>query len=187
MSVPKGKRKQSRFECQHNLIALRKEVTDLMIHEFGYSKAKMEKNIERYAETHKDNPNIDSIVAAMRRKNEAFTDWFVKMEKEKILNLIQKVCEEFAIGNSIFPTKGPALLDEYNQRRLHMNKAIGYCFALEQEIQYAITVLPVNMDKFTRFDEMIRKQISLIRGVRQSGNRFIKSLDKGEKGKSANS
>ena len=40
MSVPKSKRKESRFEAQHNLYILRKEVTNLVLADFGFSEEK---------------------------------------------------------------------------------------------------------------------------------------------------
>ena len=55
-----------------------------------------------------------------------------------------------------------------------MNRAIGYCYALKQELNYIIRTLPVNINKFERFAEAIDKQIALYRGVRQSDNRLIK-------------
>ena len=48
MSVPKSKRKESRFEAQHNLYALRKEVTDLVVSDFGFSPEKYIEKMERY-------------------------------------------------------------------------------------------------------------------------------------------
>ena len=55
-----------------------------------------------------------------------------------------------------------------------MNEAIGSCYMLKQEIQYIIRTLPVDMNKYERFDESINHQIKLYKGVRQADNRFLK-------------
>ena len=53
MSVPKSKRKESRFEAQHNLYILRKEVTNLVVADFGFSEEKYLEQMERYADGHR--------------------------------------------------------------------------------------------------------------------------------------
>ena len=72
MSVPKGKRKQSRFEAQHRFFILRQEVTKLIMNSFGFSKEKYEKQIERYRQTHMSAPNVDEVVERWKRKCEEF-------------------------------------------------------------------------------------------------------------------
>lgn len=45
MSVPKGRRRQSRFEAQHHYYRLRDEVTLLMLQDFGFSEEKYRQQI----------------------------------------------------------------------------------------------------------------------------------------------
>lgn len=47
MSVLKSKRKPSQFEVFHHLNKVRKEVTDLLLRDFGYSKRKAAQRLER--------------------------------------------------------------------------------------------------------------------------------------------
>ena len=47
MSVLKSKRKPSQFEVFHHLNKLRKEITDLLLRDFGYNAVKSEKRLER--------------------------------------------------------------------------------------------------------------------------------------------
>ena len=61
-----------------------------------------------------------------------------------------------------------------------MDKAIAHCYVLNQEIQYIMTTLPVDMNKFKRFSEMIDNEIALIKGVRKADNRFNKNKKKGD-------
>ena len=63
MSVPKSKRKESRFEAQHNLYILRKEVTNLVVADFGFSEEKYLEQMERYRAAHRSAENVDEVCA----------------------------------------------------------------------------------------------------------------------------
>ena len=175
MSVPKNRRQESKFEAFHSFYKLRDEVTRLLFNNFGFSVEKYEKQIEHFRETYKDNPNVDEIVAKIKSKCDAFNQWYIEKERDVILELVRNIGKEFSIGNSIFPSDTPARMEEYKERRLHMDNAIAYCFALKQEIQDVIRILPVDLNKYKRFAEMIDAQIALYKGVRQSDNRFLRS------------
>jgi len=47
MSVLKSKRKESPFEVFHHLYKMRKEITDLLLRDFGYSEGKALKYLEK--------------------------------------------------------------------------------------------------------------------------------------------
>ena len=47
MSVLKRNRKASQFEVFHHLNKLRRDITDLLLRDFGYSFEKAEKRLER--------------------------------------------------------------------------------------------------------------------------------------------
>ena len=180
MPVPKNRRKESKFEVSHNYYILRDEVTKLLLNNFGYSQEKYGKNIEHFRQSHQHLPNVDEVVERMRLKNEAMQNWFIEEERRAVFDLVRNIGTEFTIGNSIFPSDTIAKEQEYIERRHHMDMAISYCFALKQEIQDVIRILPVDMNKFMRFSEIIDKQIALIKGVRQADNRFIKPKNKGK-------
>jgi len=185
MSVVKSKRKTSRFEAQHQLLILRNEVTNLAINQFGFSAEKYELQIKRYAEQHKTAANVDAVVERWRNKKDNFTAWFIAEEREVVLEILRRITEEFTVANSIFPNGADEEISkaEITERRLHMDRAIAQCFVLKQEIQYVMKVLPVDMNKFKRFADMIDTEITLIKGVRRSDNRFLKN-QKGESVKS---
>ena len=63
MSVPKGRRQESRFEAQHNFYKVRGEVTALVLNDFGFSEEKYRKKMEKYRAAHSKDANIDDIVA----------------------------------------------------------------------------------------------------------------------------
>ena len=185
MSVPKGKRRQSRFEAQHCFYKLRTEVTNLMLQDFGFSPEKYKNQIEKYREMHRAADNVDEIVARYEKKCESFVKWFIDKECDTVLEILRNIESEFTQGNSIYPSDTPARMIEYVQRRYHMNNAIAQCYVLKQEIHYIIRTLPVDINKYKRFAEMIDKQIALYKGVRQSDNRFARKNGKAKMSKEA--
>lgn len=174
MSVPKGKRRQSRFEAQHHYYRLRDEVTLLMLQDFGFSREKYQKTIEFYRRSHQAAENPDEVVARYEKKADAFNKWFIDKECDAVLEILRTIECEFTQANSIYPSDTPAKLLEFVTRRRHMNNAIAECYVLKQEINYIIRTLPVDKNKFKRFGEAIDRQIALYKGVRQSDNRFLR-------------
>ena len=174
MSVPKGKRRESRFEAQHHYYKLRGEVTALVLNDFGFSEEKYRKKMEKYRRDHRTDANIEDIVQRWETKNRNFQKWFIDEEGRAILDIMREIEKHFTMGNSIFPSETPAKLMEFLMRRWYMSKAIGLCYGLKQEINYVIRTLPVDLNKYERFAEMIDRQIALYKGVRQADNRLIK-------------
>ena len=174
MGVPKGKRKESKFEAQHHFIRLRSEVTTLMLLDFGFSEEKYLKTIERYREIHKAALNVDEVVARYKKKCDSFNKWFIDKECDVVLKILQKIDSEFTAGNSIYPSETPAKIMEFCERRKHVDEAIAQCYVLKQELNYIIRTLPVDLNKYERFSIEIDKQIALYKGVRQSDNRLLK-------------
>lgn len=182
MGVPKGKRKESRFEAQHHYFRLRSEVTNLMLLDFGFSEEKYMKSIERYREAHKAATNVDEVVARYQKKCESFKKWFIDKECDAVLEILRRIESEFTAGNSIYPSETPAKIMEFCERRKHVDEAIAQCYVLKQELQYIIRTLPVDLNKYERFAVEIDKQIALYKGVRQSDNRLLKQKPNKAKG-----
>lgn len=171
MSVLKSKRKPSQFEVFHHLYKMRREITDLLLRDFGYSYEKAEKRLLRrfngreYRELNEiEREHLDKI----KQRLDAFDDWFIYDQRQTIVNCLREITKEVYIANSIYPT----CWEELIQRRLHQDEAIGQCYRLVQELQYAIETLPVDVNTFMRFGQMIQTEISLIKGWRKSDNKF---------------
>lgn len=175
MGVVKRKRKESRFEVIYHFYKLRKEITELLLRDFGYcgKKAayKVEKSFggvsrERLSQDEKD--RYDFIV----ERNEAFDNWFIAHQRDVIMGCITSATEQIFQANSIYPS----LPEELVERRIYQSKAIGQCYRMLQELQYTIEILPVNLKKYTRFIEMINKEIKLLKAWRKADNRFKKNF-----------
>jgi len=175
MSVPLSRRKESRFEAQHHFINLRNEITKLMLNDFGFSYEKYLDQIEKYRKAHESNPNVDEVVARWTKKAESFHRWFIDKECDAVLSIMREIESEFTFGNSIYPSETPAKIQEFCERRKHIDNAIAECYVLKQELNYIIRVLPVDINKFTRFGKAIDKQVALYKGVRTADNRLLKN------------
>lgn len=171
MSVPKGRRNESPFETRHQLFKLRDVVTELMFNNFGFSKEKYQRQIDRYYEAHKHDSNIDQIMERYKAKQKSFIEWFIDKERDAVLEILRRIECEFTFGNSIYISDTIASEDEFIERRKHITAAIAECYVLKQEIQYVIRTLPVNINKYSLYDDLLEKQISLLKGVRKADNK----------------
>lgn len=178
MSVLKSKRKPSQFEVFHHLSKMRKEVTDLLLRDFGYDLDKAVKKVETtfggrpYEEL---SPDEKVRYEKLMEKNIAFAEWFIADERKVIVDCLRSITEEVYVANSIYPT----YREELVERRVHQDRAVGQCYRLTQELQYAIETLPVDVNKYLRFAEMIQTEINLLKGWRKSDNKFKSALQEG--------
>lgn len=171
MSVLKSKRKPSQFEVFHHLNKVRKEVTDLLLRDFGYSPQKAEKRLQKRfsGRSYEELTDIEQqIYDHFRKQQEAFDSWFIEDERKAVIDCLRSITEHVYTANSIYPT----FQEELAERRIHQDLAIGQCYRLVQELQYAIETLPVDVNSFLRFGEDIQREIDLIKGWRKSDNKF---------------
>lgn len=174
MSVLKSKRKESQFEVFHHLTKMRKEVTDLLLRDFGYDLERADKRIENmFGKPYEElTPEEKVRYEKLKEKNRAFDEWFVSDERQTVVDCLRTITEEVYVANSIYPT----YMEELIERRLHQDKAIGQCYRLTQELQYAIETLPVDVNKYLRFATMIQTEINLLKGWRKSDNKFKRAF-----------
>lgn len=179
MSVPKGRRKQSQFEVIHHYYRLRKNITDLLLRDFGYSKNKAKRHMEKmfggksYKELTEEQQNhYDKRLA----RNNSFEEWFIVDQRNTFMDCLRKTTEYIFAANSTYPNYPEELIE----RRIYQDKAIGQCYRMLQELQYTIEILPVNINKYIRFVEDIEKEIKLLKGWRKKDNKFKKAFKQKE-------
>lgn len=181
--VPKSRRSESPFEAHHQLIKLRKSITELLFNKFGFSEEKYKKQIDHYYESHKTNSNIDEIMERYNKRLSNYVGWFIDKERDAVMDMIRKIESEFVFGNSIYISDTPAKEDEFRERRTHINAAISGCYVLKHEIQYIIMSLPVDINKYKTYAENLEKQIALFKGVRKADNKRLRPRSKDKKNK----
>lgn len=175
MSVLKAKRKSSQFEVFHHFYKTRKEITDLLLRDFGYDLERAEKRVAKmfgnksYEEL---SPEEKVRYDKLKAKNKAFDDWFIEDERKCVVDCLREITKEVFMANSIYPS----VMEELVERRLCQDRAIGQCYRLTQELQYAIETLPVDVNKYLRFADMIQTEINLIKGWRKSDNKFKRAI-----------
>lgn len=175
MSVLKANRKASQFEVFHHFYKMRKEVTDLLLRDFGFDLERADKNVLKmfgnrgYEEL---SPEEKVRYDKLKAKNQAFYEWFIADERQAVVECLRCIGSEVHIANSIYPV----YMEELVERRLHQDIAIGQCYRLTQELQYAIETLPVDVNKYLRFAEMIQTEINLLKGWRKSDNKFKRAI-----------
>lgn len=175
MSVLKAKRKSSQFEVFHHLYKTRKEITDLLLRDFGYDLERADKRVAKmfgnksYEEL---SPEEKVRYDKLKAKNEAFDTWFIEDERKCVVDCLREITKEVFMANSIYPT----VMEELVERRLCQDRAVGQCYRLTQELQYAIETLPVDVNKYLRFADMIQTEINLIKGWRKSDNKFKRAI-----------
>lgn len=181
-SVPKSQRKQSELEFYATAIRIRKEVTFILLRDFGV------KDKIRSMQFVPKNPNVSdediatmqSIVEKYDLKNpivDVYPSWFIADARKSISDLLRTLIQSIVSANSIYPTSIP----EYHQRRALQNEAIAACVTLEQEFQFIIEILPVNLEKYRNSVLAIESEIKLLKAWRKSDNRLLKGILKTSK------
>ena len=66
-SVPKSRRGETGLEADHHLYALREEITELILLDFGYSTEKYNEKIERFRKAHEHSEHCEEIVARKKK------------------------------------------------------------------------------------------------------------------------
>jgi len=92
-----------------------------------------------------------------------------------MLSLCESLINYIVGANSIYPT----CKEEYNERRLLQDKAIGCCRTMLTQFQIISYVLSgyIKVDKYKRYINMINQEIRLLKGWRAKGNKFLNQIN----------
>ena len=178
MSVLKANRKPSPFEVEHHAYKVRTVITDLALRQFGLKEYEEKPKPDAYAgwsQNQKD--GYDRNIAKRKERYEAFVEWFILDEQKAIIQITRDMVHEIFLANEI----SPQFISECDERRIHQDLALGHCENLIQELQYIITTLPVNIEKYENITNMIIQEQALIKGWRKSDNKIRKSILNREK------
>lgn len=175
MSVIKNLRNLSSMEFYKNAIRIRARLTEWMIRDFGTTKNK--KSVSQVIKdiNEEDQKTIDGIFAkygrmAKREFQSEYPQWFVDFERNVIIRILQEMVENITRANSIYVSKGN--VTEYELRRKYQDQAIGCCYVLYQELQYIVSIFETDLNKFIPLLEEIEKEVDLLKGWRQSDNKY---------------
>lgn len=180
MSVLKSKRKTSRLEFLHNAYVIQRSFALLLLRDFG-TKPKIRATrffaaINKMSEEDKntfldltDKYGITSIV-------DEYPEWLISDMRNRVLQEARFLVRNIIQANSIYP----AYVSEYMDRRRYQTMAIGNCEQLLQEMQFVISILDVDVNKYLPYVDMIEKEIALLRAWRKSDNRLLERVKENE-------
>ena len=152
MSVLKNKRGLSKLEFYHNARKLRRDITNLLLRDFGVrDKARKVKTA--------DGKPVTII--------EEYPDWLIEKFRDSIMRILRDLIMNITAGNTVFPTNDA----ELQARRNYQTAAIVNCEQLLQEMHYCEDILPVHVSRFLPYVDMIEAEINLLRGWRKSNNK----------------
>lgn len=170
--ISKSERSESRLEAQHKAYKIRKMTTAELMTSFAYSQKKQEKHIKAMTEHIKNEEEKKDTAQKIRELEEDFDCWFIRKERDRILDLVQGISSHLRAANTIWPTYKA----EFVERRLEMDRALECCNMLQDELQYLVEALPADVNKYTAIVLELDQEFNLIKALRQSDNRFLKHL-----------
>ena len=153
--VLKKKRGLSKLEFYHNARKMRKELTMLVLRDFGIH--------SRGAQFKKDTGS---------QQQEGFYDEIIKRFSDKMFDLLEKLIMNITAANTIFPINN----SELERRRLYQDEAIINCEQLLQQFLYIQDVLPIKASKFVPYIEPIEFEISLLKGWRKANTKIVEVM-----------
>lgn len=172
MSIPKSKRKPSKLQVVSDAYKIRKRITDELLRDFGYKEKEVIKKYERLGEKMIAPEQRAEWIDRQVERELTFNQWFIRHERETVLDLAREIPLHLVAANSIFPTNRP----EYEERRLCLDRALQACNKLQQELQYIVETLPVDVNKYTGIVLQIEEEYNKIKALRKSDNRFLKYI-----------
>lgn len=128
---------------------------DLLIRKFGYKFHLAEKKelkkfgVSKYEDL--DDLQKETYDAHMRAIIQ-FNTWYIDDSRQQIMDAARGVTKYLALADASTGSK----------RINYFNNALGYCNFIEQELQFIIDTLPVSVDTFMIFGEMLGNQMKLI-------------------------
>lgn len=158
---------------------MRKEITQALLIDFGYHPEPIDypdlpDDFEEMEEWQKKNVlyKQEKLINRLETQEE-LRWWFLDKSRNAILDCIMQLIKNIALANAVYITN----MDEYRERRIYQNRAIGCCGVLAQELQYLIETLPVDTNKYTRFDKNDNRADKLterLAQVRQQSKKAIR-------------
>ncbi|MCH3961249.1 MAG: hypothetical protein LKF53_02670 [Solobacterium sp.] len=167
----------SKLEFFHNAYQLRKAITVLLLKDFGI-RDKV-RNIRAYVAVNKfDASDREEFLRLCDKYNvndsvlEAYPTWLLNHFRTILIDQMNTLINNITYANSVYPTREM----EYDQRRAFQNRAIANCYQILQSMQYVISILPVDAEKYMPYVAMVDREIALLKGWRKSDNKILKGI-----------
>ena len=174
MSVPKGKRDLSNLQFFHNALVIRKEITQLLLRDFGV-KDRVRDITLSFDQMEEEDAEVFFALAEKYNYNkvlEEYPDWLINHCRINLLNLCHNLIMNITNAYNIHPVN----IAECDQRRLAQDYAINNCYQMLQEMTFVIEIFPVNANKLMRYVGMLNEEITLLKRWRKSDSKLYQTL-----------
>jgi hypothetical protein len=151
MSVLKNRRGLSKLEFYHNARRMRREITLLILRDFGI---------------HSRGAAFKAATGSQQPKG--FYDELLAEFSKSMRLLLRNMTWNITAANTVFPVND----EELKERRIYQDRAIIACEQLLQEILYCEDVMPVKASTFSPYIEKIDFEIKLLKGWRRANNKI---------------
>lgn len=179
MSVPKSRQGLSNMEFYRTAIALRDQFTFLLLRDFGIKNKVRE--FDDFCAQQRMTPEDKAAFGELLEKYsiggriiEKYPSWFIDKERDFFNEKLKELIMNITMANSIYITNER----EYEERRLCIDRAIGNCDQVLQEMQYLMRILPVNVEKLMPYTGLLKQEIALLKGLRKTDNKALKHAKK---------
>jgi len=105
-------------------------------------------------------------------KDEEYPEWLLDYYKNEVLKTLASILSNITHANTICASSE----QEFYFRRQYQWNAIGDCEYLLQIMQRAMTNLPVDVNKYVRYVDMITHETQLLRDWKKSDNKILKVI-----------
>ena len=179
MSVPLSERGLSKKQFYYQAIKLNKEITNILIRDFGMKSICKDLNV--FTNKAKMNPVDKQLFENLCTQyhigvEASYPYWLIEHYRDTILGLLKDLILNITAAYTIFPNS----VKEFYDRRHYQWLAIGNCEQLLQIMQLAIEVLPVDAEKFMSHVDTIDEEVELLRSWKKSENRILRAIQEKE-------
>lgn len=181
MAVAEPFRDLSKAEFLNQFHALRKEVNQLMMRDFGIKPRNYDVDLvkEIYHLEDEDFETLTQISEKYGMKS-YYTDKYPKERVEQWKKEISQIMDNIGIsieqGNNrdikhaLYPTA------EYLKRTEYLEDAIGYCQALKDKFHEILDIIDVKTGQYVVISKMLKREIELLKGVKRADKKLLKNI-----------
>lgn len=174
MSVLKRERGLSNLEFYKNAVWLQIHITFFLAKDFGVRPTTKTVHLVTKTMLKEDADLFNSIAEKynISRMEATYPEWLVAKLRDGLFDIMSDMMLSITRAYTIFVTNA----SEGMERRNYINRAIGDCEALLKQMELAVHVINVDLNKYMPIVEKIEYEIMLLKGWRKSGNEKLRKL-----------
>ena len=163
-------KKKEDLEALRDALLIRKKVTNVLRVLALQSQKRLDLLEDALAKATTEESRVQ-VQEAMRE--ERFNARLIKEECRTLAVKSADLTGSLRTANTIFPdTELPYVLAEATERRIWMDRALGACNVIQNELQYIAEEVYSDKNKFTALTLELKALFNKIRALRQADNRF---------------